>query len=57
MKQMAVLNLNDIEHIPHGRCFLTSSLLFQSSVRNQKKLQEASGIMLERSNMETLLFC
>lgn len=33
-KQMAVLNLNDVEHIPHVLCFLTSSLLFQSSVRN-----------------------
>lgn len=33
-KQMAVLNLNDVVHIPSGLCFLTMPLLFLSTVIN-----------------------
>lgn len=33
---MAVLNLNDVVHVPSGLCFLTTPLLFPSGVMNLK---------------------
>lgn len=55
-KQMAVLNLNDVAHVPSGLCFLTSPLLFQSSVINLKKSSRTLGggaeVIEHRSKVE-----
>lgn len=54
-EQMAVLNLNDVVHVPSGLCFLTSPSLFPSSVINLNK----SGRALRRSAEVTqaLVWC
>lgn len=53
---MAVLNLNDVVHVPSGLCFLTSPLLFQSSVINLKEssrtLRGAAEVIKCRSDVE-----
>lgn len=53
---MAVLNLNDVVHVPSGLCFLTSPLLFQPSVINLKKssrtLRVAREVMQRPSDEE-----
>lgn len=40
---MAVLNLNDVVHVPSGLCFLTTPLLFPSGVINLKGSSRTLG--------------
>lgn len=56
MKQMAVLNLNDVVHVPCGLCFLPLPLVFQSAVinlsRSSRTLEGAAQLIRQRLRLD-----